>query len=617
MPPPGPVDHDLPLTPPTVCPPSQNISPTPPPIPEPATNPTAEAGLVAHAANDQPDNPADQNHHLLPPQTTVEPSWQRLSWLSIPVGALDNLASFLIIAVSVFVIGQSGDGWMLIAAPVALIGQAVGSAVAYWRTRFRINGDRLEKVEGLLSRTQTSSRVDRIRTVNITRSFVQRLFGLASLDVETGSDGDQFKIVGVTHATALALKTALDAHPSRAANLTANPLPLPPETAPTTGPVTATGPALAADPQPAAADTGGVLARIHRSWPWRAGIAGAGIFPAFALFGVLFSQIWNSFGMTVANRASSAAGMLLERLTKGETVDSWDTIGHLATQPGTWVALLGGFLGFLAVSYIANVITYIIANHNFELRRINQTTLQRSAGLFSITTASIDLDRMRGVQVTNTLIRRVAGLASSRALLTTGRIAVSDENASRLLPWSPQHFNWEVADALLNTEAERHTPLQTHGPRAARRLIIGSVRGTLMLAAITTVLVWDKTTTWWVCAGVSVAIVATLRTLHAVALHRSRGNALTTGHLMLRTGYLDQTTTVVQRRVALGVRLRQGPFQRWFGLANLHVMDTAHGHKAQDVTLDRALYLAGELTPELVDQFRASPTTAGPTTTGT
>lgn len=572
------------------------------------------------------------------PPPVAEPEWQRLSWLSIPVGVLDNLASLLVIVVSVFVIGQTGNVWMLIVAPLALVAQAAASVVAYLHTRFRISGDRLEKTEGFVSRKQTNSRVDRIRTVNITRTFVQRLFGLASLDVETGSDGEQFKIVGVTHTTALALKTNLDTHPARGTATAATPgahapnagagpatepgapQPEPSDAHPSGHPATpnlagGAGPApghtdTRTHASPASAETpdetAGILARIQPNWPWRAGIAGQGLLPAVALLGVLFGQLSAWLGGTLETWLFNNFGELWELLPHGD-VGSLETVRHVATQPFAWVMFFVSIVVFLAVSYVANVITYIVTNHNFELRRINSTTLQRSAGLFSITTASIDLDRMRGVQVTDTPIRRIAGLASSRALLTTGRVTLPSLNTNRLLPWSPLATNWQVADALLHTEAERRTPLQRHGPRAARRLLIASARGSLVLTVIAVAFAWGKPAGWWVLTGVCVVFLTVLRTLHAIALHRSRGNALTAGHLLLRSGYLHQTTTVVQRRVALGVRLRQGPFQRWLGLADLHVMDTAQGHKAHDVTLGRALSLAGELTPELVDQFRVRP----------
>ena len=85
---------------------------------------------------------------------------------------------------------SGSEGWQALG---ILIPITIG-LLRYLTTSFRVAAGRIELKRGLFSRHVLSTPVDRVRTVDLTSSLIQRALGLTTLRVGTGTastDGDE------------------------------------------------------------------------------------------------------------------------------------------------------------------------------------------------------------------------------------------------------------------------------------------------------------------------------------------------------------------------------------------------------------------------------------------
>lgn len=108
----------------------------------------------------------------------------------------------------------SKGSWAHVLGVAALVAVVVFLLIwlAWWRFRYGIGARDLVIEQGLLHRTRRSIPFDRIQDIDIERGPLQRLFGLATVRVETGgSDKDEGLIDSVTLAEADSLGAAVRA----------------------------------------------------------------------------------------------------------------------------------------------------------------------------------------------------------------------------------------------------------------------------------------------------------------------------------------------------------------------------------------------------------------------
>jgi membrane protein YdbS with pleckstrin-like domain len=91
-------------------------------------------------------------------------------------------------------------GWGILA--LAVLGLLkIGTAwLRLHNTRYRLSSQRLEKTEGLLSRTTVTVELMNIKRAVITEPFPWRLFGLGDLELDAAT-GEHWKLYGISGAT--------------------------------------------------------------------------------------------------------------------------------------------------------------------------------------------------------------------------------------------------------------------------------------------------------------------------------------------------------------------------------------------------------------------------------
>ena len=483
-------------------------------------------------------------------------SWRHLDLRMLLVHPVNELVRFLPLVIGVFFLGRRSEG-----DPWHYLGVVIPIAVGIWRfatTRFRITGSQIELRRGLLGRSVLTAPLDRVRTVELTASPIHRVLGLAKIEIGTGSgarNGDARLVLdSLGLAEGRRLRSALLAH---------RPL--------------APGP----DTPPLAAEGGErVILRLDPSWVRFAPLTTSGLVIALAALGGA-SQ---AFGDAVGRAATSS------RLG--------DTVGSLPLL----VAIPAGIVVFLTVISTLAVSGYVLANWGFTLTRDrDRRAFHVRRGLLTTRETSIDVGRLRGVEIHEPLGLRLAGGGRLTAIVTgLGRRA---EGSTALVPPAPRSVVVGVGEQVLGEAGPLSAPLTPHGPAARRRRYLRALVSTsavpLVLAGLWLVAAWPA----WP------AILTLVLPGAGLWLARDRyaglGHALTERHLVVRAGSFQGRRDVLARTGIIGWNLRQTYFQRRAGLVTL-IATTAAGkqaYQALDIPESTAIALADAAVPDLMGQF--------------
>lgn len=469
--------------------------------------------------------------------------WQRLDARMLLVHPIREVVKFLPVLFLLLVAGTASGGppWQAlgVVVPVAL------GILRYLTTRYRIAGGRVELSRGLVSRRVTSTPLDRVRTVDLTSSLVQRALGLTTLRIGTGvavSDGDdQLDLDGLPVERARALRADL--------------LHAVPEEAPDAEPRDA-GPLVAFDPR----------------WLRFAPFTGTGLIVVAAALGA-GSQVLESFD-------------LRDRVEEGLPA---------ATVAGVAAVVVAVLVLLLVVS----VLGYLVTNGGFLLTRAAGAWHVRR-GLLTTRETSLDEDRLAGVAIGEPLALRVARGRHLQAIVTG--VNRAERGSATLVPPADADVAPRAARAILGAAGPVDGELLPHGPAAARRRWTRATLppGLVLLAAVVAALAGQSW--WWPVGGLVLVAGGAFLAHDRVA---GLGHALIEGHVVARSGSLTRKREMLAVEHVIGWNLRATWFQRRQGLTTLSA--TTAGGSGRVTVLDvpeaDGVRLADSAIPDLVSQF--------------
>jgi len=487
-------------------------------------------------------------------------TWRHLDVRMLRVHPVNELIRFLPLVIGVFLLGRSnqGDPWhyLGVAIPIAL------GLLRFASTRFRITPGQIELRRGLLSRNVLTAPLDRVRTVELTASPIHRLLGLAKVEIGTGSGtrtGDNRLVLdSLGVAEGRRLRTEL-LHRR-------------------TEPGADGAPDLGAGAAPAVADS--VIMRLDPSWVRYAPLTTSGIVIALAALG----------------GGSQVVGNAIERFANSSSLD--DEVRALPLL----VAVPAGIIVFVVVASILAIGGYLLANWGFTLSRdVTGQSFHVRRGLLTTRETSIDVGRLRGLEIHEPLGLRVVGGGRLTAVVT-GLSRRSTESTA-LVPPAPRSVVIGVGEQVLDEPGALTMPLLQHGPAAHRRRHLRALTVTSMVPVVLTALaVLDGWPAW-------LAVLGLLAPLAGAWLAEDRyaglGHALTERYLVVRSGSFQGRRDALQRTGIIGWNIRQSWFQRRAGLVTL-CATTAAGkqvYHALDIPEATAIALADAAVPGLVSQF--------------
>ncbi len=543
--------------------------------------------------------------------------WRRLDPRMLLVHPVTEVVRFLPALLGVFLIGRSSDdgGWWRLAAigvPIAL------GLLRYLTTKYRVVDGQLELRRGLVQRRVLTTRLDRIRTVEVTASPIHRLLRLAKVEIGTGSavGSVRLRLDSLPLAEARAMRTAL----------LSRTVPGPAASSGVAGVAGDDSAAAAGGARPVGAGPAAAGASDGASFPAGASAtgaaaqppaAGAGRFPGSAPRAGIDDAVllrWDprwiryapltSSGLVIGAAVLGASTQFIEPLTRRLVGDSH--LGAAAASTPLWVLIVAAIVVFGVVISVLAIAGYILANWGFALsenRAGRQFHVAR--GLLTSRETSIDTDRVRGVEFHQPLGLRWAG-AARLAIIVTG-MSQREAGVATVVPPAPRDVSVRATADLLGDAGSVATRLTGHGPRATVRRYTRALAVAAAIAAGWVVLVMTQGWDPWLLVGAALPVLVAL----PLAGDRARrlGHGLVGDYLVMQSHSLRGRRAVLLRDGIIGWNLRQSLFQRRAGLVTMTATTSAgkQGYRSYDVPERVAVALADEavpglLTPFLVDQ---------------
>ncbi|MCG7321597.1 PH domain-containing protein [Arsenicicoccus bolidensis] len=537
--------------------------------------------------------------------------WRRLSARMLLIHPLRSLKELLPAVLPALIVGNTrSDGgnhwWNLgIGALVLLI------AVITWATtRYRIADGRVQQRKGLLKRETLTVPIDRVRSVDLQASPLHRILGLSTARIGTGvAGGKPLVLDGLTSAEAATLRAELLVHRGSIQETEAAAAGAALEGGSAAGPSagsTADGTTThVTDGEPggvpsapgALSGTQGVpvapepevLSRFDARWVRYAPLSTSGLLIALAIIGF--------------------AGQLSGQVLSDEIVAQ---VTSASVRYGV-VALVAAAAAVAVVFVlVCAVVAYVLAYWGHTVTREGDR-LHITRGLLTVRSTTLDLGRLRGVAMGESLLIRAARGASLKAV-TTGiggegaDQGVGSSSGSGLLPPAPRRDVHELAARLLG-EDRLGVPLRSHGRAARRRRWSRALQAgvALLLPPLVPVL-WLGWSWWWVAPF---AIPLLLAPVLAEDRWRNLGHAVLgrpgePRQLVTRMGSLHRRTVALDADGIIGWTVRETFWQRRVGVATL-VAATAAGsqhYDVVDVPTDRAWEIVSEELPLGLGQTR-------------
>jgi uncharacterized membrane protein YdbT with pleckstrin-like domain len=150
---------------------------------------------------------------LLPGESVVwagHPTWR--ATLSLIVKG--TVAGIVLLLLGAVIDALGGSGRWTVYGVLGLVVVAAGAILFSWVSRrfteYTITTRRLHIRRGVLSKTETSTAVERVQNVTVTQSLIDRMLKTGTIDFDTASDDptDTYRFAGIDHPQALREKLA-------------------------------------------------------------------------------------------------------------------------------------------------------------------------------------------------------------------------------------------------------------------------------------------------------------------------------------------------------------------------------------------------------------------------
>lgn len=431
-------------------------------------------------------------------------------------------------------------------------------AVAQWLAfRYRLEGEELIIDSGVLSRRRRVIPLARIQNVDLKRSALERLAGVAELRLETASGGDE------TEAGLAVL--AVDEARELQAELLRRRAGAPTGIAPDTREEVAAGRAAETVGPGGGAAREETLLRLSLS---DLAIAGA---------------TSNEAGLIAAGLATALE--VLDDLGGLDRVDAW--LGSVFEQ-GASLGLSGALLvgaavaaGFIILGWVVSIVAMVVRFWGFTLTRAGDD-LRREYGLLSRHHSTVPLKRVQAIRIEQTLLRRPLGLAAlkieSAGVGPQQRQNAQGGGAEAYVPITRSREVGRLIRAVFEDARFEGVELHPVAKVSRRRSFFRLAAPVALATAIAT---------WLDPAGLALGLLLVPAWFFARAQFRARAWGRLEGYAITRGGVLTRTNAVIPERKIQTLHLRETPFQRRWDLATLLIDTAGGGSAARAVDLHR------------------------------
>ncbi len=246
-----------------------------------------------------------------------------------------------------------------------------------------------------------------------------------------------------------------------------------------------------------------------------------------------------------------------------------------ATVTGAVLVIALALLTLLMLGWVVSIVGAVVGYHDFTLERIGGE-LRKRHGLLGRRQTTIPLERVQGLRIEESLLRRPLHLAALKIETAGGSPREQQKRgAETFVPIaSSADVPALVRGVFADLDVGSARFLRVH-PRSRQRAFMRHAFVALVVLGFSAVVslvqtgVVSSTFAWWVpLLGAAWGLAAWQ--------YRHRGYALLPGYVLARAGVLNRITWIVPDRKIQTVHRVATPFQRRHGLSTL-VIDTASG----------------------------------------
>ena len=440
---------------------------------------------------------------------------------------------------------DAGYGLMVLFGIAGLFA-AMGYAWLAWRRfGYAVADGQLVIEQGIFNRNRRTIPFDRIQDVSLEQKLLGRIFGVATVRVETGSgDSDEGLLDAIGIGEAAALRDAIRRH--RAAG-------------PGDASVTSTASTERSEP------TGPPLFAM--------GIGRLLILGLFS-FSFVFVALLGSIGQFAFSWLPTRYADPANYIDMSELPVS---TGAVMTGMLAWSNSLAIGLLVIAAGMISGLAKVITRDFGFRLTR-TETGLRRERGLFTRTDVVMPLRRVQAAIVSTGIVRKLFGW-QALALQSIG--TDTDKETNHIV--APLARAGELAPILrelgLDPPPDRadFTPISPRTVSVSALASVAAAVGALCVGAAIERLTGNP-------VGYLALIAASVPLARALLRRYGHRWHIAAGQLFVRKGIASQGVTILDRVKIQSVTIRRGPVQRLFGLATL-IIGTAGASRSSPLSI--------------------------------
>lgn len=454
--------------------------------------------------------------------------YRRQHALTIVFGTMRGML-YILPPLFIIIFQNIGDGdlrrGLLIAALVAAGAFFVSLAYQLLKWYFyvyRYEEGYLHLKSGVIVKNERSIKQERVQTVNIRRGIIQRILGLASLQVETAGGGgeSEFQLNAVTFEEAVKIKDILEGPGQAGAN----------------------GAAAAAE-KISGSSTAGEVSRPEESGE-DSSVEYQVSLPELFLAGATSGRFLLLFSVIAA---------LFSQLVPFVPDTLWEDLVEQATTTALTSAVILTITAVLAVlmiiSWLISTVAYVIQHYNFTVRRDNQK-LEVSWGLVEQKQLNLKLHRLQALVIQEGLLRQPFNRCSLVAEVAGGGSKEQDYVTMLFPLLHKDRLQGFIGQLLPEYKVpDKYISLPR---RALRRYIIRALAPCLLFII----------PLQWVPHGWLSFLLLVPAFLWGCSRYRAGGTALEGKQLACRFRFVNRYRVLMKRNCIQSLQVASNPFQR-------------------------------------------------------
>lgn len=261
--------------------------------------------------------------------------------------------------------------------------------------------------------------------------------------------------------------------------------------------------------------------------------------------------------------------------------------GILSTVLSSWWMTSLVIAGIIVLAVILGIVTTFLKYGNFEISS-DEERIYIAKGVMEQTAFSIAKEKVQAIEITQTFIKRLLGLAEVK-LVTAGSVGEAEHEVNSLYPFLPVSKVHAMIPKMLpayevSLDMQR-LPRTSLWLRLVRPSWIWIVATALLVYFKPNLFGWNEA--WWVLSAGLLVCVVLWRVLDYLNCRYSIGEHF----VQFKSGGFSTSLFISKRAKITEVKVTQGILQRRLDLASIQTTNRAKPvlhHKAQDVPVQAA-----------------------------